>query len=67
MIFRPPERYFEGAVVGLIILKADLLYVKRGRPLETFCLKEGIPFVPFDSFYDVTDHLRRLIHPEVQE
>lgn len=33
--------------------EADVLFARRGLRLEEFCIENGIPYTPFDSFADV--------------
>jgi len=33
--------------------ETDLLFAKKGRDLVLHCLKEGVPFYPFDTFAEI--------------
>ncbi|KAI9283382.1 HAD-like domain-containing protein [Sporodiniella umbellata] len=39
---------------------ADVLFARKGRDLETYCERENIPFIPFDTFAEVEDVTRKL-------
>ena len=37
--------------------KADLLFAKNGRALMKYCRANGLPYVPYTCFADITSHL----------
>jgi 2-hydroxy-3-keto-5-methylthiopentenyl-1-phosphate phosphatase len=40
---------------------ADVLFARKDRDLETYCVREKIPFVPFDTFKEVEDVVKKLV------
>jgi 2-hydroxy-3-keto-5-methylthiopentenyl-1-phosphate phosphatase len=42
-------------------MEADILFVRRGRDLETYCKREGIKHIPFDTFEAVILEIKRLL------
>ncbi|KAI9591434.1 HAD-like domain-containing protein [Syncephalis fuscata] len=41
-------------------LEADLLLARRGRDLETYCIREKISYTAFDTFQSAIDSINRL-------
>lgn len=41
--------------------QADILFARRGLALEDYCLKNKIPYIPYDSFADVQNELDNLV------
>ncbi|CAO3624658.1 unnamed protein product [Cunninghamella blakesleeana] len=40
---------------------ADVLFARKDRDLETYCVREKIPFVAFDTFKEVHDVVQKLV------
>lgn len=40
---------------------ADVLFARKGRDLEFYCKREGIPFIAFDTFAEVENVVRSLV------
>ncbi|CAO3597534.1 unnamed protein product [Absidia cylindrospora] len=41
---------------------ADVLFARKDRDLEFYCIREKIPFVPFDTFKEVQDVVEKLVN-----
>ena len=41
--------------------QADVLFARRGLKLEQYCIKNGIPYTPYDSFTDIQRELEVLV------
>lgn len=40
---------------------ADVLFARKDKDLEFYCKREEIPFIPFDTFKEVEDVVRKLV------
>lgn len=40
---------------------ADILFARKGRDLETYCKRENIPFISFDTFAEIEQVIRDLV------
>ncbi|CAO3699729.1 unnamed protein product [Rhizopus stolonifer] len=40
---------------------ADVLFARKGRDLETYCERESIPFISFDTFAEIEQITRKLV------
>lgn len=40
---------------------ADILFARKGRDLETYCKRENIPFISFDTFAEIEQVVRDLV------
>ncbi|RUS17189.1 HAD-like domain-containing protein [Jimgerdemannia flammicorona] len=40
---------------------ADLLFVRRGRDLESWCARQGVPFTAFDTFGEIREVVKGLV------
>ncbi|KAG0165329.1 hypothetical protein DFQ28_008946 [Apophysomyces sp. BC1034] len=45
---------------------ADVLFARKDRDLETYCLRENIPFVAFDTFKDVHEVVQKLVEQKAK-
>lgn len=41
--------------------QADVLFARRGLKLEKYCIQNGIPYTPYDSFTDIRRELEVLV------
>ncbi|KAI8084521.1 HAD-like domain-containing protein [Halteromyces radiatus] len=41
---------------------ADVLFARKDRDLETYCVRENIPFIPFDTFKEIQDVVEKLVN-----
>ncbi|CAO3694814.1 unnamed protein product [Umbelopsis ramanniana] len=44
---------------------ADILFARHGRDLETWCQKENVPFLGFDTFSEVEEIVAKLVEGKV--
>lgn len=42
--------------------ETDLLFAKRGKDLVTFCKRENVPFIQFDSFKDILSNIKDILN-----
>ncbi|KAI9484255.1 MAG: HAD-like domain-containing protein [Benjaminiella poitrasii] len=43
---------------------ADVLFARKDRDLEFYCKREGIPYIPFDTFAEIEQVTRALVEGE---
>lgn len=41
--------------------QADILFARQGLALEEYCIKNRIPYIPYESFADIQDELENLV------
>jgi 2,3-diketo-5-methylthio-1-phosphopentane phosphatase len=41
--------------------ESDLLFAKKGKDLVTYCVREDIPFTPFNDFKDIMDKVQEIV------
>jgi 2-hydroxy-3-keto-5-methylthiopentenyl-1-phosphate phosphatase len=41
--------------------QADVLFARRGLQLEQYCIDNRIPYVPFDTFFDIQREVTRIL------
>lgn len=41
--------------------EADILFARKGLKLEQYCIKNGISYIPYDSFADIQNELEVLV------
>eukprot|EP00842_Homolaphlyctis_polyrhiza_P001572 jgi/Hompol1/2415/HPOL_006019-RA len=41
--------------------EADLVFAKRGKDLETWCIRQKIPYTPWDDFSTIVEKLRLIL------
>lgn len=41
--------------------QADILFARQGLALEAYCIKNRIPYIPYDSFADIQVELENLV------
>ncbi|KAA8909824.1 hypothetical protein TRICI_004345 [Trichomonascus ciferrii] len=46
---------------------ADILFARRGLKLEKYCIKNKIPYIPYDTFEDVQVELERMINAQKED
>jgi 2-hydroxy-3-keto-5-methylthiopentenyl-1-phosphate phosphatase len=44
---------------------ADILFARHGRDLETWCQRENVPFLGFDTFSEVEEIVAKLVEGKV--
>lgn len=40
---------------------ADVLFARKDRDLETYCRMHNIPFIPFDTFKEVHEVVKKIV------
>lgn len=44
---------------------ADILFARKGLLLEQYCIKNKIPYIPYESFIDIEEELKQLVDGNV--